>query len=167
MIKYKMDNRGKAAALVGIGAIGSILAYYGYSQYGNESGDVNASVNNEIDEKKEVPVNEQNSESETISDTVSNTVSKYLTKIVGAENIKLQVTEEDASTAGNKEAKSDLKVDGKAVLKEALEGKSNNSIKVDGTKTWSKYWTNEYNKQQDTNNAESDREEGASAADFN
>lgn len=163
MIKYKMDNRGKAAALVGIGAIGSILAYYGYSQYGNESGDVNASVNNEIDEKKEVPVNEQNSESETISDTVS----KYLTKIVGAENIKLQVTEEDASTAGNKEAKSDLKVDGKAVLKEALEGKSNNSIKVDGTKTWSKYWTNEYNKQQDTNNAESDREEGASAADFN
>jgi hypothetical protein len=57
-------------------------------------------------------------------------VSKYLTKIVGAENIKLQVTEEDASTAGNKEAKSDLKVDGKAVLKEALEGKSNNSIKV-------------------------------------
>ena len=163
MIKYKMDNRGKAAALVGIGAIGSILAYYGYSQYGNESGDVNASVNNEIDEKKEVPVNEQNSESETISDTVS----KYLTKIVGAENIKLQVTEEDASTAGNKEAKSDLKVDGKAVLKEALEGKSNNSIKVDGTKTWSKYWTNEYNKQQDTNNAESGREEGASAADFN
>jgi hypothetical protein len=94
-------------------------------------------------------------------------VSKYLTKIVGAENIKLQVTEEDASTAGNKEAKSDLKVDGKAVLKEALEGTSNNSIEVDGTKTWSKYWTNEYNKQQDTNNAESDREEGASAADFN
>jgi len=158
-----MDNRGKAAALVGIGAIGSILAYYGYSQYGNESGDGNASVNNEIDEKKEVPVDEQNSESETISETVS----KYLTKIVGAENIKLQVTEEDASTAGNKEAKSDLKVDGKAVLKEALEGTSNNSIEVDGTKTWSKYWTNEYNKQQDTNNAESDREEGASAADFN
>ena len=163
MIKYKMDNRGKAAALVGIGAIGSILAYYGYSQYGNESGDGNASVNNEIDEKKEVSVDEQNSESETISETVS----KYLTKIVGAENIKLQVTEEDASTAGNKEAKSDLKVDGKAVLKEALEGTSNNSIEVDGTKTWSKYWTNEYNKQQDTNNAESDREEGASAADFN
>jgi len=163
MIKYKMDNRGKAAALVGIGAIGSILAYYGYSQYGNESGDGNASVNNEIDEKKEVPVDEQNSESETISETVS----KYLTKIVGAENIKLQVTEEDASTAGNKEAKSDLKVDGKSVLKEALEGTSNNSIEVDGTKTWSKYWTNEYNKQQDTNNAESDREEGASAADFN
>ncbi len=163
MIKYKMDNRGKAAALVGIGAIGSILAYYGYSQYGNESGDGNASVNNEIDEKKEVPVDEQNSESETISETVS----KYLTKIVGAENIKLQVTEEDASTAGNKEAKSDLKVDGKAVLKKALEGTSNNSIEVDGTKTWSKYWTNEYNKQQDTNNAESDREEGASAADFN
>ena len=163
MIKYKMDNRGKAAALVGIGAIGSILAYYGYSQYGNESGDGNASVNNEIDEKKEVPVDEQNSESETISETVS----KYLTKIVGGENIKLQVTEEDASTAGNKEAKSDLKVDGKAVLKEALEGTSNNSIEVDGTKTWSKYWTNEYNKQQDTNNAESDREEGASAADFN
>lgn len=163
MIKYKMDNRGKAAALVGIGAIGSILAYYGYSQYGNESGDGNASVNNEIDEKKEVPVDEQNIESETISETVS----KYLTKIVGAENIKLQVTEEDASTAGNKEAKSDLKVDGKAVLKEALEGTSNNSIEVDGTKTWSKYWTNEYNKQQDTNNAESDREEGASAADFN
>ena len=158
-----MDNRGKAAALVGIGAIGSILAYYGYSQYGNESGDGNASVNNEIDEKKEVPVDEQNSESETISETVS----KYLTKIVGAENIKLQVTEEDASTAGNKEAKSDLKVDGKSVLKEALEGTSNNSIEVDGTKTWSKYWTNEYNKQQDTNNAESDREEGASAADFN
>jgi hypothetical protein len=163
MIKYKMDNRGKAAALVGLSAIGSILAYYGYSQYGNESGDGNASVNNEIDEKKEVPVDEQNSESETISETVS----KYLTKIVGAENIKLQVTEEDASTAGNKEAKSDLKVDGKAVLKEALEGTSNNSIEVDGTKTWSKYWTNEYNKQQDTNNAESDREEGASAADFN
>jgi len=158
-----MDNRGKAAALVGLSAIGSILAYYGYSQYGNESGDGNASVNNEIDEKKEVPVDEQNSESETISETVS----KYLTKIVGAENIKLQVTEEDASTAGNKEAKSDLKVDGKAVLKEALEGTSNNSIEVDGTKTWSKYWTNEYNKQQDTNNAESDREEGASAADFN
>lgn len=163
MINYKMDNRGKAAALVGIGAIGSILAYYGYSQYGNESGDGNASVNNEIDEKKEVPVDEQNSESETISETVS----KYLTKIVGGENIKLQVTEEDASTSGNKEAKSDLKVDGKAVLKEALEGTSNNSIEVDGTKTWSKYWTNEYNKQQDTNNAESDREEGASAADFN
>lgn len=163
MIKYKMDNRGKAAALVGIGAIGSILAYYGYSQYGNESGDGNTSVNNEIDEKKEVPIDEQNSESETISDTVS----KYLTKIVGAENIKLQVTEEDASIAGNKEAKSDLKTAGKAVLKEALEGTSNNSIEVDGTKTWSKYWTNEYNKQQDTNNAESDREEGASAADFN
>ena len=163
MIKYKMDNRGKAAALVGIGAIGSILAYYGYSQYGNESGDGNASVNNEIDEKKEVPVDEQNSESETISDTVS----KYLTKIVGAENIKLQVTEEDASIAGNKEAKSDLKTAGKAVLKEALESTSNDSTKVDGTKTWSKYWTNEYNKQQETNNAESDREEGASAADFN
>ena len=34
-----MDNRGKAAALVGLSAIGGILAYYGISQYGNEKED--------------------------------------------------------------------------------------------------------------------------------
>lgn len=165
MIKYKMDNKGKTAALIGIGAIGSILAYYGYSQYGNESGNDNTSVNNDIDKKNNTPDDEQDRDNK--SETISDTVSKYLTKMVGAENIKLQVTEEDASIAGNKESKSDLKTSGKAVLKEALGDTFNDSTKVDGTKTWSKYWTNEYNKQQETNNARSNQEEGDSAADFN
>ena len=134
MIKYKMDNRGKAAALVGLSAIGSILAYYGYSQYSNEEPD-NTSILDDVENNSDKPENTNDVSSETISDTVSN----YITKMVSGENIKLQV---------NEKITADPKKTGKQVLKEALEGDAPNDKKSDPRQTWSKYWTNEYNKQQ-------------------
>ena len=86
-----MDNRGKAAALVGLSAIGGILAYYGISQYGNE---------------KEEPVEVETIDKETSvnndkkEESVADTVGSYLTNLVtGSKNIKLSIDETD----GNKE----------------------------------------------------------------
>jgi hypothetical protein len=140
MIKYKMDNRGKAAALVGLSAIGSILAYYGYSQYSNEEPD------------KTVIVEVKNDSNEP-SDINDDTVSNYITKIVSGENITLQVNEKNTV---------DLKKTGKEVLKEALEGDAPTDKKSDPRQTWSKYWTNEYNKQ---HTGEGDSVESADADD--
>ena len=164
MIKYKMDNRGKAAALVGLSAIGSILAYYGYSQYSNEEPDKTDIVEVKNDSNEPSDINDASSES--ISDTVSN----YITKIVSGENIKLQVNEKNTV---------DLKKTGKEVLKEALEGDAPTDKKSDPRQTWSKYWTNEYNKQQtgegdsvestdaDDKSADADDKREVVAADFN
>ena len=158
MIKYKMDNRGKAAALVGLSAIGSILAYYGYSQYSNDEPDKTDIVEVKNDSNEHSNINDASSES--ISDTVSN----YITKIVSGENIKLQVNE---------------KKTGKEVLKEALEGDGPTDEKSDPRQTWSKYWTNEYNKQQtgegdsvesadaDDKSADADEKRQVITADFN
>lgn len=154
MIKYKMDNRGKAAALVGLSAIGSILAYYGYSQYSNEEPD-NTVLEVENDSNKPDDMNG------TLSETISDTVSNYLTKIVSGENMKLQVDEK---------SKPDLKKSGKEVLKKALGTNVLSEEQVDGRKTWSKYWTNEYNKQQtgDVDNvAEAKDTQEATSSDFN
>lgn len=152
MIKYKMDNRGKAAALVGLSAIGSILAYYGYSQYSNEEPDKTGIVEVKNDSNEPSDINDASSES--ISDTVSN----YITKIVSGENITLQVNEKNTV---------DLKKTGKEVLKEALEGDGPNDKKSDPRQTWSKYWTNEYNKQQTSegDNGTTDTAESADADD--
>ena len=164
MIKYKMDNRGKAAALVGLSAIGSILAYYGYSQYSNEEPDKTDIVEVKNDSNESSDINDASSES--ISDTVSN----YITKIVSGENITLQVNEKNTV---------DLKKTGKDVLKEALEGDAPTDKKSDPRQTWSKYWTNEYNKQHtgegdsvestdaDDKSADADDKREVVAADFN
>ena len=164
MIKYKMDNRGKAAALVGLSAIGSILAYYGYSQYSNEEPDKTEIVEVKNDSNEHSDINDASSES--ISDTVSN----YITKMVSGENIKLQVNEKNTV---------DLKKTGKEVLKEALEGDAPTDKKSDPRQTWSKYWTNEYNKQHtgegdsvesadaDDKSADADDKREVVAADFN
>ena len=164
MIKYKMDNRGKAAALVGLSAIGSILAYYGYSQYSNEEPDKTEIVEVKNDSNEPSDINDASSES--ISDTVSN----YITKMVSGENIKLQVNEKNTV---------DLKKTGKEVLKEALEGDAPTDKKSDPRQTWSKYWTNEYNKQHtgegdsvesadaDDKSADADDKREVVAADFN
>ena len=157
MIKYKMDNRGKAAALVGLSAIGSILAYYGYSQYSNEEPDKTDIVEVKNDSNEPSDINDASSES--ISDTVSN----YITKIVSGENITLQVNEKNTV---------DLKKTGKEVLKEALEGDAPTDKKSDPRQTWSKYWTNEYNKQQtgegdSVESADADDKREVVAADFN
>ena len=164
MIKYKMDNRGKAAALVGLSAIGSILAYYGYSQYSNEEPDKTDIVEVKNDSNEPSDINDASSES--ISDTVSN----YITKMVSGENITLQVNEKNTV---------DLKKTGKEVLKEALEGDAPTDKKSDPRQTWSKYWTNEYNKQHtgegdsvestdaDDKSADADDKREVVAADFN
>ena len=157
MIKYKMDNRGKAAALVGLSAIGSILAYYGYSQYSNEEPDKTDIVEVKNDSNKPSDINDASSES--ISDTVSN----YITKIVSGENITLQVNEKNTV---------DLKKTGKEVLKEALEGDAPTDKKSDPRQTWSKYWTNEYNKQHtgegdSVESTDADDKREVVAADFN
>ena len=164
MIKYKMDNRGKAAALVGLSAIGSILAYYGYSQYSNEEPDKTDIVEVKNDSNEPSDINDASSES--ISDTVSN----YITKIVSGENITLEVNEKNTV---------DLKKTGKEVLKEALEGDAPTDKKSDPRQTWSKYWTNEYNKQHtgegdsvesadaDDKSADADDKREVVAADFN
>ena len=164
MIKYKMDNRGKAAALVGLSAIGSILAYYGYSQYSNEEPDKTDIVEVKNDSNEPSDINDASSES--ISDTVSN----YITKIVSGENIKLQVNEKNTV---------DLIKTGKEVLKESLEGDAPTDKKSDPRQTWSKYWTNEYNKQHtgegdsvestdsDDKSADADDKREVVAADFN
>ena len=165
MIKYKMDNRGKAAALVGLSAIGSILAYYGYSQYSNEEPD-NTSILADVENNSDKPENTNDVSSESISDTVSN----YITKMVSGENITLQVNEKNTV---------DLKKTGKEVLKEALEGDAPTDKKSDPRQTWSKYWTNEYNKQHtgegdsvestdsDDKSADADDKREVVAADFN
>ena len=152
MIKYKMDNRGKAAALVGLSAIGSILAHYGYSQYSNEEPDKTDIVEVKNDSNESSDINDASSES--ISDTVSN----YITKIVSGENITLQVNEKNTV---------DLKKTGKEVLKEALGSDAPTDKKSDPRQTWSKYWTTEYNKQQTSegDNGTTDTAESADADD--
>jgi len=119
-----MDNKGKAAALVGLSAIGGILAYYGYSQYGNE-----------VSDSEPTSIIEKNNESIAVPETISDTVSKYLTKMTGVENVKLEVSENDTT-------KQNIKESGKTVFKKAM-----GEVVEDDTKTWSKYWTDEYNKQ--------------------
>ena len=142
-----MDNRGKAAALVGLSAIGGILAYYGISQYGNE---------------KEEPVEVETIDQETSvnndkkEESVADTVGSYLTNLVtGSKNIKLSIDETD----GDKEQ-------GKEVLTEKVTNEESKKIEgsEDNKAKWSKYWSNEYDKQQNTKGKS---EEEASAADFN
>lgn len=141
-----MDNRGKAAALVGLSAIGGILAYYGISQYGNE---------------KEEPVEVETIDKETSvnndkkEESVADTVGSYLTNLVtGSKNIKLSIDETD----GDKEQ-------GKEVLTEKVTNEESKKTEggEDNKAKWSKYWSNEYDKQQNTK----DKSEEASAADFN
>jgi len=142
-----MDNRGKAAALVGLSAIGGILAYYGISQYGNE---------------KEEPVEVETIDKETSvnndkkEESVADTVGSYLTNLVtGSKNIKLSIDETD----GDKEQ-------GKEVLTENVTNEESKETEggEDNKAKWSKYWSNEYDKQQNTKDKP---EEEASAADFN
>jgi hypothetical protein len=159
MIKYKMDNRGKAAALVGLSAIGSILAYYGYSQYSNEEPDKTGIVEVKNDSNEPSDINDASSES--ISDTVSN----YITKIVNGENIKLQVNEKNTV---------DLKKTGKEVLKEALGSDAPTDKKSDPRQTWSKYWTKHTGEgdsvestDADDKSADADDKREVVAADFN
>lgn len=142
-----MDNRGKAAALVGLSAIGGILAYYGISQYGNE---------------KEEPVEVETSDKETSvnndkkEESVADTVGSYLTNLVtGSKNIKLSIDETDGDKEKSKEVLT-KKVTNEESKK--TEGGEDNKAK------WSKYWSNEYDKQQNTKDKS---EEEASAADFN
>ena len=152
-----MDNRGKAAALVGLSAIGGILAYYGISQYGNEKEepvevetiDQETSVNND----QETSVNNDKKE-----ESVADTVGSYLTNLVtGSKNIKLSIDETD----GDKEQ-------GKEVLTEKVTNEESKKTEGEDNKAkWSKYWSNEYDKQQNNNNNKDKSGEGACAADFN
>jgi len=142
-----MDNRGKAAALVGLSAIGGILAYYGISQYGNEKEEPAELAN--VD--KETSVNNDKKE-----ESVADTVGSYLTNLVtGSKNIKLSIDETD----GDKEQ-------GKEVLTEKVTNEESKKTEggEDNKAKWSKYWSNEYDKQQ---NPKDKSEEEASAADFN
>lgn len=142
-----MDNRGKAAALVGLSAIGGILAYYGISQYGNE---------------KEEPVEVETSDKETSvnndkkEESVADTVGSYLTNLVtGSKNIKLSIDETDGDKEKSKEVLTEKATN---EVSKKTEGGEDNKAK------WSKYWSNEYDKQQNTKDKS---EEEASAADFN
>tara|TARA_Y100000591_G_C21801533_1_gene682318 strand:- start:1204 stop:1629 length:426 start_codon:yes stop_codon:yes gene_type:complete len=141
-----MDNRGKAAALVGLSAIGGILAYYGISQYGNE---------------KEEPVEVETIDKETSvnndkkEESVADTVGSYLTNLVtGNKNIKLSIDETDSDKEQSKEASTEV------TSEESTKPVGNEDNKA----KWSKYWSNEYDKQQNNNDKS---EEEASAADFN
>jgi len=144
-----MDNRGKAAALVGLSAIGGILAYYGISQYGNEKEEpVEVKT---ID--KETSVNNDKKE-----ESVADTVGSYLTNLVtGSKNIKLSIDETDGDKEQSKEVSTE-KVTNEESKK--TEGEDNKA-------KWSKYWSNEYDKQQNNNNNKDKSGEGACAADFN
>jgi uncharacterized protein (UPF0333 family) len=141
-----MDNRGKAAALVGLSAIGGILAYYGISQYGNEKEEPV-----EVETiSKETSVNNDKKE-----ESVADTVGSYLTNLVtGNKNIKLSIDETDGDKEQSKEASTE-----KVTSKESTKPVGNEDNKA----KWSKYWSNEYDKQQNNNKLE----EEASAADFN
>jgi len=144
-----MDNRGKAAALVGLSAIGGILAYYGISQYGNEKEEPTELANVDTD-----PIVKDDKKEESVADTVGS----YLTNLVtGSKNIKLSIDETDGDKEQSKETSTE-KVTNEESKK--TEGGEDNKAK------WSKYWSNEYSKQQKT--TENDETDGeASAADFN
>ena len=142
-----MDNRGKAAALVGLSAIGGILAYYGISQYGNEKEEPAELANVDTD-----PIVKDDKKEESVAATVGS----YLTNLVtGSKNIKLSIDETDGDKEQSKEASTE-----KVTNEESKKTESNEDNKA----KWSKYWSNEYSKQQKT--TENDEEE-ASAADFN
>lgn len=143
-----MDNRGKAAALVGLSAIGGILAYYGISQYGNEKEEpVEVETND-----KETSVNNDKKE-----ESVADTVGSYLTNLVtGSKNIKLSIDETDSDKEQSKE-----------VSTEVTNEESKKTEGEDNKAKWSKYWSNEYDKQQNNNNNKDKSGEGACAADFN
>ena len=144
-----MDNRGKAAALVGLSAIGGILAYYGISQYGNEKEEPV-----EVETiSKETSVNNDKKE-----ESVADTVGSYLTNLVtGNKNIKLSIDETDSDKEQSKEQSKEASTE-KVKSKESTKPVGNEDNKA----KWSKYWSNEYDKQQNNNKSEE-----ASAADFN
>ena len=144
-----MDNRGKAAALVGLSAIGGILAYYGISQYGNEKEEpVEVKT---ID--KETSVNNDKKE-----ESVADTVGSYLTNLVtGSKNIKLSIDETDGDKEQSKEVSTE----------KVTNEQSKKTDGEDNKAKWSKYWSNEYDKQQNNNNNKDKSGEGACAADFN
>jgi hypothetical protein len=142
-----MDNRGKAAALVGISAIGGLLAYYGYSQYGSDEEVVlDSTINNDnVVKEKETPSSDDTS--------ITSTVTEYLSKMIDDKtNIKLEV-EEKSQTTDNENEPTKIEQKELQVAKEDVE-------KVDDKKKWSKYWNDAYDKM------ENETKE-PTAADFN
>ena len=128
-----MDNRGKAAALVGISAIGGLLAYYGYSQYGSDEEVVlDSTINNDnVVKEKETPSSDDTS--------ITSTVTEYLSKMIDDKtNIKLEV-EEKSQTTDNENEPTKIEQKELQVAKEDVE-------KVDDKKKWSKYWNDAYDK---------------------
>ena len=144
-----MDNRGKAAALVGLSAIGGILAYYGMSQYGNEKEEQSELVNVDAD----TIVNDDKKE-ESVADTVGNYLSNLVT---GNKNIKLSVDETVDDKKENTEVSNETNVTNKETIEQ--DGHEDHKAK------WSKYWSKEYTKQQTPKKDGNDDE--ASPADFN
>ncbi len=144
-----MDNRGKAAALVGLSAIGGILAYYGMSQYGNEKEEQSELVNVDAD----TIVNDDKKE-ESVADTVGNYLSNLVT---GNKNIKLSVDE----TVDDKKENTEVSNENNVTNKETIEQDGHEDHKA----KWSKYWSKEYTKQQTPKKDGNDDE--ASPADFN
>ena len=87
-----MDNKQAIAATLGIGAIGSILAYYGYNNLSttqsNEPQENNSIAKNDgIGSTLEQKENSMNSIKEQVAEEIKNTVNKLETESINKVNI--------------------------------------------------------------------------------
>jgi hypothetical protein len=137
-----MNTNASTAAVIGIGAIGTILAYFGL-QYVSED-----EVSTEVESVAENVNNSDNLYNEVENDTVTvNTESEKVENIETVENNEPVKTTENVKTTDdtNQSIENDkAKINKKGIKLEVTEAISNK--KTDENK-WSEYWEGEYKNQ--------------------
>ena len=128
-----MDNTNKVALTLGFGALGTVLAYYGYNQINDDE-----EPSKESQEIDEVIKNADNNSKKT-TDNGEN--------VVKTETSDGKAVKSETETGDGKAVKSETETsDGKAVKSETEKEISQ------VTNQWSQYWENEYS--QETNDKE-------------
>ena len=140
-----MDNTNKVALTLGFGALGTVLAYYGYNQINDDE-----EPSKESQEIDEVIKNADNNSKKT-TDNGEN--------VVKTETGDGKAVKSETETGDGKVVKSETETsDGKAVKSETETGdgkavKSETEKEISQVKNqWSQYWENEYS--QETNDKE-------------
>ena len=140
-----MDNTNKVALTLGFGALGTVLAYYGYNQINDDE-----EPSKESQEIDEVIKNADNNSKKT-TDNGEN--------VVKTETSDGKAVKSETETGDGKAVKSETETsDGKAVKSET-ETSDGKAVKSETEKEisqvknqWSQYWENEYS--QETNDKE-------------
>ena len=152
-----MDNTNKVALTLGFGALGTVLAYYGYNQINDdeepskESQEIDEVIKNADNNSKKTT---DNGENVVKTETGDGKAVKSETETGDGKAVK-----SETETGDGKAVKSETETgDGKAVKSETETGdgkavKSETEKEISQVKNqWSQYWENEYS--QETNDKE-------------